>query len=137
MKRHFRSRFSCLARLFQLGSGLAFFVGLLPDATIARNFQLEPIGKRVYYGDADTVQAARNLIGVAVEFSARVQYGEDDLGSGTLLGGMHIDRYAATIVDDRNRIVSVHSDIDFVRVAAHSFVDRVVNDFPDEMVQSH
>ena len=58
MKSHFRSGLARFAGLFQLRGGLAFFVALLPHRAVARNLQLQPIGKRVHHGNTDAVQAA-------------------------------------------------------------------------------
>ena len=56
MEGNFGPGFARLAGLFQLVGGLAFFVSLFPDRAIARNFQLQPIGKRVDDGDAHAVE---------------------------------------------------------------------------------
>ena len=50
---------------------------------------------------------------------------------------MAIDRNAAAVVDDGDGIVFVNGDVYFVRVAGHRFVDGVVHDFPDEVMQTH
>src|SRR5216683_2167947 len=137
VKRDFRSGFARFSGLLQLGGGLAFFVGLLPDSSVARNFELEPVGERVDYGDADAVQTAGDFVGFAVEFSTGVQNGEDNFCGRTLFRGVHVDRNAAAVVDHRDGIIGVYGDIDFVGVAGHGFVDRIVDHFPNEMVQSH
>ena len=137
MKSDFRAGFAGLAGLLELGGGLAFFVGLLPDGAVARNFQLEPVGKRVDDGNADAVQAAGNFVGVAVEFSAGVKDGEHDFGGGTLFGGVHVDGNAAAVVDHGDGIVGVHGDVDFVGETGHGFVDRIVDNFPDQVMQTH
>src|SRR5216683_673094 len=137
VKRDFRSGFARFSGLLQLGGGLAFFVGLLPNAAVARNFQLQPIGKRVDDGDADAVQAAGNFVSFAVEFSSGVQNGEDHFGRRALFGGMHVDWDTAAVVDHGDGIIGVYGDIDFVGVASHGFVDRVVDHFPNKMVQTH
>src|SRR6266478_124359 len=136
VKRDFRSRFTGFSGLLQLGSGLAFFVGLLPNAAVPRNFQLQPIRERVDHGDADAVQAAGNLVGFAVELSARAQHSEDDFRGGALFRGVHVDGDAAAVVNHRDGIIGVHRDIDFVGVAGHRFVDRIVDHFPYQMVQT-
>ena len=43
---------------------------------------------------------------------------------------------AATIVDDRHRVVGVNRDLDVVAVAGQGLVDRVVDDLVDEVVQT-
>ena len=48
---------------------------------------------------------------------------------------MLIDRNAAAVVDDRDRAVDVNRDVDLIAEAGQRLVDRVVDDFVDEMVQ--
>src|SRR5207302_3670669 len=97
----------------------------------------EPIGERVDNGDADAVETAGNFVRVAVEFSAGMENGENNFSSGALLGGVHVDGNAAAVVDDGDGIVFVNGDVYFVRVASHRFVDGIVHDFPDEVMQTH
>ena len=49
---------------------------------------------------------------------------------------MTIDRNAAAVVDDRDRAVDVDRDVDLIAVPGQRLVDRVVDDFVDEMVQA-
>ena len=49
---------------------------------------------------------------------------------------MHLDRDAAAVVGDLDAAVLEDSHVDFGRVAGHGFVDRVVDDLPDQMVQA-
>src|SRR5260370_1355440 len=116
---------------------LALFVGLPPNAAVARNFELQPIGKSVDDGDADAVQTAGHFVGVAVEFSPGVENGENDFRGGTLFRGVHVDGNAAAVVDHGDGIVGVYGDVDFVGVARHGLLDGVVDDLPPEMVQNH
>ena len=120
----------------ELRSGDALLVGLLPDFAVAPDFEIEPVGERVDHRNADAVEAARNFVGVAIEFSARVQHGHHDFGGGLLFGGVHVHGNAAAVVGDGDAVVVVHDDVDFVAEAGHRFVDRVVDDFPDEMMQA-
>ena len=137
MKRDFRSGLARLAGTLSFALGHAPFVGLLPDFAVAPDFEFEPVGERVDDGDADAVQTAGNFVGVAVEFSAGVQHGHDDFGGGLLFGGVHVHGNAAAVVDHGDAVVVVHGDVDFVAIAGHGFVHRVVDDFPDEMMQTH
>ncbi len=38
--------------------------------------------------------------------------------------------------DDGDAVVVMNRDVDLVAIAGHGFVDRIVDDFPDEMVQA-
>ena len=137
VKGDLRAGFFRFAGSFQLRSGDALFVGLLPDFALAPDFEIEPVGKRVDDRDADAVQAAGNFVGVAIEFSARVQDGHHDFGGGLFFGGVHVHGNAAAVVDHGDAVVVVHDDVDLVAVAGHRFVNGVVDNFPDEMVQTH
>ena len=80
------------------------------------------------------MQAARDLVAVVVELAAGVQDRQHDLG-GRLAACVPIDRNAAAVVDDRHRVVDVDRDVDLVAEPGERLVDRVVDDFVDEMVQ--
>ena len=49
---------------------------------------------------------------------------------------MPIDRNAAAVVDDRDRVVDVNRDVDLIAEAGQRLVDRVVDDLVDEVVQT-
>ena len=96
--------------------------------------QFEPHGERVDDRDADAVEAAGYCIGAFVEFAARVQHREDDLGGGAARL-VHTRRDAAAVVDDADAAVLVYRDADGVAEAGEGFVYRVVDDLVDEVVQ--
>ena len=123
MERNSRSGFAGLAGLFQLGSGFAFFVRLLPHSAIALNFKFEPIGKRVYNRDTHSVQTARHLVGIAVELAPGMQHRQHDFCRRTLFRRVHVHRNAAPVVHHRNRVVFVHGHVYFIGVARHRFIN--------------
>lgn len=81
------------------------------------------------------MQAAGHRVGVAVELAARVQLGEHDLDGRLVLLGVHVDRDAAAVVDYPHPTVGEEGNLDLGGVARHRFVDRVVDDLLDEVVQ--
>src|ERR1700757_1622381 len=83
------------------------------------------------------METTGNFVCVAIEFTARVENGENNFGGGALFGGMHVHGNATAIVHNGDRIIGMDGDIDFVGETRHGFVDRVVDYFPDKMVQSH
>src|SRR5712691_9962435 len=137
VKSDFRAGLACLAGLLQLGGRLAFLVGLFPHLAIALNFQLQPVGKRVDHGNAHAVQAAGNFVGLAVEFSARMQQRHYHFHRGALFRLVHVHGNAAAVVHHSDGLVGVHGDVDLIGVAGQRFVYGVVHHFPDEMVQAH
>ena len=101
-----------------------------PDA------QLQPFGQRVDHGNADPVQAARNLVGILVEFTARVELGHDDLGRRDFLLGVQIGRNAAAVIAHRDRAVAVEDHVDPVAIAGERLVDGVVHHLVDHVVEA-
>ena len=105
-------------------------------AATALHGRFQPGGQRVGNGDADAVQTAGDLVGLALELAARVRDGEDDFDRRHLLGRMDIDRNAATVVLDRHRAVAVHHHPDAVGEAALGLVAGVVDHFLDDVVRT-
>ena len=103
---------------------------------VAPDPKLQLAGQRVDDGDADAVQAAGNLVGVLVEFSAGVELGHDDLGRGNAFALVNVDRNAAAVVAHRHRAVGVEDDFHGGGVARERFVDGVVDDLVDHVVQA-
>ena len=73
---------------------------ILPSRQIASFSQSR---ERVDHRDADAVQAAGNLVGVLVEFSAGMQLGHDDLGRRDAFALVDAGRDAAAVVADGAR----------------------------------
>ena len=113
----------------------AALVALLKHLAVAPDFQLQPLGQGVHDRHADAVQAARHLVAVVVELAAGVQDREHDLGR-RFAAFMAIDRNAAAVVHDRDRVIDVDGDVDLVAIAGQRLVDRVVHDLVNEVVQS-
>ena len=106
------------------------FLAVAPDP------QSQLARQRVDDGDADAVQAAGNLVGILVEFSARVQLGHDDLGCGDAFALVNVDGNAAAVVAHRHRAVGIEHNFDGGGVPRKRLVDRVVDDFIDHVMQA-
>jgi hypothetical protein len=102
---------------------------------VAPDFQIETLRQRVHDRHADAVQAAGDLVGRVLELAAGMQHCEHDLG-GRLAALVPIDRNPAAVIDDRDRVVDVDRDVDLIAEPGQRFVDRVVHDLVDEMMQS-
>jgi hypothetical protein len=116
--------------------GDAALIGLAPDFSGAFDLQLEAFGKCVYDRNSDTVEAAGNFIGGIVELSTGVKSRQNHLGCGAFLDEMKIDWNATSIIDDGDTRILVNDNRNFGTKAADRFVDRVVYDLIDEMVQT-
>ena len=119
---------------FELAGWIAALVTLLVDLAVAPDLEVEALGQRVDDGDADAVQTARDFVAVVIELAASVQDRQHDFRSG-LAAGVAVDRNPAAVVDDGDRVVDVDRDVDLIAVAGERLVDRVVDDFVDEMMQ--
>ena len=104
--------------------------------TIARDFDFEPIRKRVDALGADAVQATGIFICALAEFAAGVEIREDELDGGNLKFRMDVDRDAATVIADRHRAIDVNRHIDTIAKPGEMFVDGVVENFEDAVMQS-
>ena len=125
--------------LLELAGWNAFGIALLPYRAVAPDFQLKQAAQRVDARHADAVQSAGDFVGGAVELTASVQHGHDDLGSRKPLA-IHVHfagRNAAAVVHHGDGVIDVNGDIDAIRETCQRFVNGVVHDFVNEVVQSH
>ena len=81
------------------------------------------------------MQAARDFVGVLVEFSAGVELGHDDLGGGHAFALVNVGRNAAAVVAHGARAVGIERYDDFLGEADERFVDGVIDDLVDHVMQ--
>ena len=107
---------------------------------VAPDFQLQHGGERVHHRHADAVQAARHLVGVVVfafaEFAAGVQLRHHHLGRRDAFLGVDAGGDAAAVVAHRAGGVRVEGDADLAGETGERFVDGVVDDFVDHVMQA-
>ena len=85
------------------------------------------------------MQTTRNLVALAAELAACVQHGEHNFSctlSFVWARWVWIDRNSASVVVDTTTAVGQQRDADAVAKARHRFVDRVVDYFPNEVVET-
>ncbi len=136
MKRDFRTGLARLTSNLQFGFGLAFLIFLLPHFAITPDFQMERIRKRIDDRNPHAVQAAGNLVSIAIEFATGVQHGHHHLGRGFLLGGVHIRGNSPAVVGDSDGIAFMNDHVDLVAKTGHRFVNGVVYHLPDKVMQT-
>ena len=136
LKRTIVPRLSVVPTSRQRRLRLAQTVFLLVEPAVAVDRQQQVLGQGVDDGDADAVQAARNLVGRVVELTAGVQHGHDDFGRRATLLRMDIHRYSTAVVGHRDRLVGVDGDGDLRAVTGQCFVDGVVDDLENHVVQT-
>ena len=103
---------------------------------VAPDRELQRARKRVDHRYADAMQSAGHLVGVLVEFSAGVQLRHDDLGGGHPFALVDVGRNAAAIVAHGAGAVGIERDDDFLGKAGKRFVDGVVDDLVDHVMQA-
>ena len=108
----------------------------LVDLAVPPDAELQLLRQRVHHRHADAVQAARDLVGVLVEFSAGVELGHDDLGGRNPLPLVDARRDAAAVILDRAGAVRVEDHRHLVIVAGKRLVDGVVDDLVDHVMEA-
>ena len=116
--------------------GNAVPIGLLVDVAVAAHGEPEHLRERVDHRGADAVQAARHLVGTAVELAPGVQGGEDHFGGGLAFFVVDVHRHAAAVVAHGDGFARVDDDVDLVAMAAQGFVDGVVDEFLHHVMQA-
>ena len=120
----------------------AAFILLLPEVAVTRDLHLAPFREEVHDRDADAMEATGGLVGPLLKLASELQDRHHPLEgrdfSVHLLGelGMLLHGNAAAVVLDGNTPVDVHHHGHALGVVGHALVDRVVDDFVDEVVEA-
>src|SRR5574344_1974377 len=93
-----------------------------------------PGGKRVNDRNANAVKAAGNLVGALVEFTARVQAGQNEFERADAFAGMNSDGNSATVILYADNVVFFKNHEDPVAMSGHCLVDTVIHDFIHQMM---
>ena len=104
-------------------SGLTEVELLLIDLAVAIDCQHQVLGQCVDYGYAHTMQAAGDLVGIVIEFSAGMQNGHDDLSRRASFFGMYIYRNATAIICNGDRFIGVNGDCNDITMTRECFVN--------------
>jgi len=122
--------------LLDLRVGHTVGVGLLPDGSVLpdRGFELRRQG--VNTRDTDAVKTAGNLVGVLVKLTPRVEGRHNHFEGAAFFGRVDIHRDTASVIPNRNRTILVNGHDDGITVPGEGFVNRVIDDFIDQVMQS-
>ncbi len=101
---------------------------------ITSDSDFTPFGKRVNCGHTNTMQTTADFIAAATEFTTGMQHGHDHLKSGDLLFRVNIHRNTTSIILYGDTFVFVNDDLNVVAKTGKCFVNRVVDNFVDEMM---
>ena len=103
---------------------------------VAPDREFEPARKRIDHRYADAVQAAGDFVGVLVEFSAGVELGHDDFSRGYAFALVHVGGDAAAVVAHGARTIGIEGYDDFLGEPGERFIDGVVDDLIDHVMQA-
>ena len=142
-----RSLFAGVAQDFQRAGGLAGFdlmgrgiflggEGHFIMRPVEIDVDGEPAAEGVDHAGAHAVETAGIGVIVVAELAAGVQHGEDNLDPGDAHGGVRVDRHAAAIVPHAGRSVFVQGHVYFIGETVGRFVDGIVHDFPQKMMET-
>ena len=103
---------------------------------IAEDPELQLRGQGIDDRHADPMQAARDLVGVLVEFAAGMKLGHDDLGGRNSLARVDVGGDAAAIVADGAGAIGIERDGDAVGMADQRLVDGIVHHLVDHVMET-
>ena len=120
---------------FQIRYSHASLKSLFVNRAVAMNFNVHPLGYSVDGRDAYAVQTAAHLVGAVVKFSSCVKFGHDHLGSRNPELVVLINRDAAAVISDGERMIGMKDDFNGVVVPCQVLINGIVNNLPDTMVK--
>ena len=120
---------------FEVRYAYTGFKTLLVDGAVSVNFNIHPFGNGVHGRNADAVQTSADLVGTVVEFTTGVKFGHDDFGGRYPEFFVLVDRNASAVVSNRERVIRVKNHFNDVVESSKVFVNGVVHDLPDAVVQ--
>ena len=110
--------------------------GNMPCVTLTVHLGNHAGRQCVHHGDTHTVQTTGDRVAAAAELTASVQHGHDDLNGGLVLGGVLIHGNTAAVVLYANTTISLNGHVNLGCIAGERFVDRVIYDLVDQVVQT-
>ena len=109
-------------------------LAVLPATPVNQQFQVR--GQKIDHRNANTVEAARHLVHAFVEFAACVQRRHDQFRCGTARLGMLVHRDSTAVVADLRPAIREQADRNFRAVSGQGFVDGVVDNLVDQVMQA-
>ena len=126
----------CFAHNSQRSNYVTSGIFLFMDLTIAVNLYHQPFRQSIYNGRTNAVQTAGNLISAAAEFTTGMKDGKYHLQGRHAFLLIDIDRDTTAIIHNGNGVIGMDFYSDFVAEASQSFVNGVIYDFINQMMQT-
>ena len=121
---------------FQRRHSSSSFISLSVDISVTLDFHFHMGGKGIYDRSTYTMETPGYLISSAAEFTAGMEHGMNHFHCGDSHLRMDINRHASSIVFHHNGIILLDGNMDILTVASKCFVDTVVYDFVNQVVQT-
>ena len=109
-------------------------VGLLKQLAFSSDSELKARGQRVHHGNAHTVQASGDFVGVIVKLTARVQDGHDHLCRRDAFFVLFSGN-TAPVIRYCDRFIWMNHYINLAAMSRQRFVDAVVDQLENHVVQ--
>jgi hypothetical protein len=106
------------------------------DVAVAADFHFEGFGDGIDAFCADAVEASGDLVRAFTEFPAGVEVCHDEFEGGDLVFWVDIDGDPAAVVFDGAGAVEVEGDGNIFTISGEGFVDGVIDNFEDAMVEA-
>ena len=111
-------------------------ITLAPHVAVTVDFCVHLFRQRVYHGRTYTVQTTGHCVSTATELTSGVQDRQNHLQGGDLLSGVHGNRDTTTSVFYPHSPISQNGDVNRVVKPGQSFINRVIDDFINQVVQT-
>ncbi len=119
---------------------MAAFKGHVMNLSAARHFDFKPFGERIDNGCAHAVQPAAGFVSaltaLILKFAAGADFGENDLDRGDAFGRVKSNGNASAVVRHADAAIGVDHDENAGAVTCARFINGIVGDFVDEVVQA-
>ena len=122
--------------LLQRRNRMLVDIGLGPVEALTAHFDVHVSGQGVHHGDAHAVQTAGHRVAAATKLAAGVQLGHHGFNTGDAFARNLINRNASAIVHHANTVVRQDSDFNMAGISSQRLIDRVIDDFVDQVVQT-
>ena len=125
-----------IAFYIKLGSSFALFESNAIAFTTTTNFYIHAFRKCVYAGYTYTVQTTGNFITAITKFTTSVENSHNNFNCRLTFFFHHINRNTTTIIAYGNTVISVDDYANVVTESSQSFVDTVIDNFINQMMQT-
>src|ERR1700730_11924328 len=121
---------------FELASRFAPRKSNQVDLAVPGHLGFKPLGQGINALCADAVQTSGKFVSALSALTAGMKVGEHQFNGGHLKFRVRLDRNSASVIAYGSRAINVDGHVDLRTEAGQMFVDRVVQDFKDAVMQS-